>query len=92
MHGFFIFQQKYTKFAGLELIEKNKCLKNKTSEYKSRTKEKLGVQFDTPYYHPVQEKLYRAQFFMDNITNYLNLPENAKVLTWLVVRVVIPPI
>jgi hypothetical protein len=26
------------------------------------------------------------QFFMDNITNYLNLPENAKVLIWLVNR------
>jgi hypothetical protein len=39
MHGFFIFQQKYTKFAGLELIEKNKCLKNKT-KYKSRIKKR----------------------------------------------------
>jgi 2-polyprenyl-3-methyl-5-hydroxy-6-metoxy-1,4-benzoquinol methylase len=81
MHGFFIFQQ-YTKFAGLELIEKNKCLKNKTSEYKSRTTKRSLVQFFTPYYHILyKERNYtEAQFFMDNITNYLNLPENAKVL------------
>jgi SAM-dependent methyltransferase len=38
--------------------------------------------FDTPYYHILyKERNYtEAQFFMDNITNYLNLPENAKVL------------
>jgi hypothetical protein len=61
MHGFFIFQQKYTKFAGLELIEKNKCLKNKTSEYKSRTTKRAWFSswFDT--LHPVQRaKLYRS--------------------------------
>jgi hypothetical protein len=70
MHGFFIFQQKYTKFAGLELIEKNKCLKNKTSEYKSEQQEAwFSSWFDTPYYHILyKERNYtEAQFFMDNI-------------------------
>jgi hemerythrin len=70
MHGFFIFQQKYTKFAGLELIEKNKCLKNKTSEYKSRTTKRSLVQFLVryTYYHILyKERNYtEAQFFMDN--------------------------
>jgi SAM-dependent methyltransferase len=38
--------------------------------------------FDTPYYHILyKERNYsEAQLFMDNITNYLNLPEKAKVL------------
>ena len=38
--------------------------------------------FDTPYYHILyKDRNYgEAQVFMDNITHYLNLPENAKVL------------
>lgn len=38
--------------------------------------------FDTPYYHILyKERNYReAQVFMDNLTQYLNLPEKAKVL------------
>ncbi|MEO8253044.1 MAG: class I SAM-dependent methyltransferase [Flavobacterium sp.] len=38
--------------------------------------------FDTPYYHILyKERNYdEAQLFMDNITHYLNLPEEAKVL------------
>ncbi|WP_278035989.1 SAM-dependent methyltransferase [Flavobacterium nitratireducens] len=38
--------------------------------------------FDTPYYHILyKERDDRdAQHFMDNLTHYLNLPENAKVL------------
>jgi cyclopropane fatty-acyl-phospholipid synthase-like methyltransferase len=38
--------------------------------------------FDTSYYHILyKDRNYsEAQLFMDNITNYLNLPENAKVL------------
>ena len=38
--------------------------------------------FDTPYYHILyKERNYReAQLFMDNLTQYLNLPEKAKVL------------
>lgn len=38
--------------------------------------------FDTPYYHILyKDRNYReAQVFMDNLTHYLNLPENASVL------------
>jgi SAM-dependent methyltransferase len=38
--------------------------------------------FDSPYYHILyKERNYReAQVFMDNLTQYLNLPEKAKVL------------
>ena len=38
--------------------------------------------FDTPYYHILYKERndHEAQVFMDNITNYLNLPEKAKVL------------
>lgn len=38
--------------------------------------------FDTPYYHILyKDRNYReAQIFMDNLTQYLNLPEKAKVL------------
>lgn len=38
--------------------------------------------FDTPYYHILyKDRNYtEAQLFMDNITNYLNLPEGAKIL------------
>ncbi|RZJ28983.1 MAG: class I SAM-dependent methyltransferase [Flavobacterium sp.] len=38
--------------------------------------------FDTPYYHILyKDRDYaEAQQFMDNITGYLNLPENAKIL------------
>ena len=38
--------------------------------------------FDTPYYHILyKDRDYEeAQVFMDNLTNYLNLPEEAKIL------------
>lgn len=38
--------------------------------------------FDTPYYHILyKDRDYaEAQMFMDNITSYLNLPEEAKIL------------
>ncbi|MGK4568744.1 class I SAM-dependent methyltransferase [Flavobacterium sp. 3HN19-14] len=38
--------------------------------------------FDTPYYHILYKDRdhAEAQLFMDNITNYLNLPEDAKIL------------
>lgn len=38
--------------------------------------------FDTPYYHILyKDRDYsEAQVFMDNLTHYLNLPENAKIL------------
>jgi hypothetical protein len=72
MHGFFIFSKKYTKFAGLELIEKNKCLKNKKpANINQEQPEK--VQFLVRYYHHKERNYTEAQFFMDNITNYLNL-------------------
>ena len=38
--------------------------------------------FDTPYYHILYKDRdhAEAQLFLDNITHYLNLPENAQVL------------
>ncbi|MBE99026.1 class I SAM-dependent methyltransferase [Flavobacterium coralii] len=38
--------------------------------------------FDTPYYHILyKDRDYtEARLFMDNLTNYLNLPEDAKIL------------
>lgn len=38
--------------------------------------------FDTPYYHILYKDRdnEEAQLFMDNITNYLNLPDDAKIL------------
>ncbi len=38
--------------------------------------------FDTPFYHILyKDRDYQeAQHFMDNLTSYLNLPENAKIL------------
>lgn len=38
--------------------------------------------FDTPYYHTLYKERNdkEAQVFMDNLTHYLNLPEDAKVL------------
>lgn len=38
--------------------------------------------FDTPYYHILyKDRNYReAQIFMDNLTHYLNLPEDASIL------------
>ena len=42
----------------------------------------LASWFDTPFYHILyKDRDYEeAQLFMDNITNYLNLPEDAKIL------------
>ncbi len=38
--------------------------------------------FDTPYYHILYKDRdhAEAQHFMDNLTHYLNLPEDAKIL------------
>lgn len=38
--------------------------------------------FDTPYYHILYKDrdCSEAQLFMDNLTNYLNLPEDARIL------------
>lgn len=48
--------------------------KNKTQWYASW--------FDTPYYHILYKDRDHdeAQLFMDNLTNYLNLPEDGKIL------------
>jgi hypothetical protein len=90
MHGFFIFSKKYTKFAGLELIEKNKCLKNKKpANINQEQPRRFSSWFDTPYHHKERNNT-EAQFFMDNITTTSIFLKMLKVLTWLVVRVVIP--
>lgn len=49
-------------------------IKNKTQWYASW--------FDTPYYHILYKDRDHdeAQVFMDNLTNYLNLPEDGKIL------------
>lgn len=46
------------------------------------TKQWYASWFDTPYYHILyKDRDYtEAQGFMDNLTNYLNLPEQAKIL------------
>ena len=38
--------------------------------------------FDTPYYHILYKDRdhTEAQVFMDNLTNYLNIPEGGKIL------------
>ena len=48
----------------------------------SETKNWFTSWFDSPYYHILyKDRNYReAQIFMDNLTHYLNLPEDAKVL------------
>ncbi|MBU2928231.1 class I SAM-dependent methyltransferase [Winogradskyella psychrotolerans] len=46
------------------------------------TKQWYASWFDTPYYHILyKDRDYtEAQNFMDNLTNYLNLPEHGKIL------------
>ncbi|WP_179020362.1 class I SAM-dependent methyltransferase [Winogradskyella forsetii] len=46
------------------------------------TKQWYASWFDTPYYHILyKDRNYdEAQGFMDNLTNYLNLPEGGKIL------------
>lgn len=53
-----------------------------TSSQPQSTKNWFVSWFDTPYYHILyKDRDYsEAQLFMDNITNYLNLPEQAKIL------------
>ncbi|WP_375235332.1 class I SAM-dependent methyltransferase [Winogradskyella sp.] len=49
----------------------------------TKTKEKWYASwFDTPYYHTLYKDRNNteAQAFMDNLTNYLNLPESGKIL------------
>ena len=53
-----------------------------THNQQPTTKNWYASWFDSPYYHILyKDRDYEeAQLFMDNITNYLNLPENAKIL------------
>ncbi|KIX20005.1 methyltransferase [Flavobacterium sp. 316] len=53
-----------------------------TENIKSTPKKWYASWFDTPYYHILyKDRDYNeAQHFMDNLTGYLNLPENAKIL------------
>jgi len=53
-----------------------------TDNQQPTTKNWYASWFDSPYYHILyKDRDYEeAQLFMDNITNYLNLPENAKIL------------
>jgi SAM-dependent methyltransferase len=55
---------------------------NQQSQIKDQKPNWFASWFDTPYYHILyKDRNYReAQIFMDNLTHYLNLPENAKVL------------
>jgi SAM-dependent methyltransferase len=48
----------------------------------SSTKKWYASWFDTPYYHILYKERdnQEAEFFIDNITNYLNLPDDVKVL------------
>jgi SAM-dependent methyltransferase len=56
--------------------------KPSTNDPKPTTKNWFASWFDTPYYHILyKDRNYReAQIFMDNLTNYLNLPEKANIL------------
>ena len=53
-----------------------------TNNQQTKTENWFVSWFDTPYYHILyKDRDYsEAQLFMDNITNYLNLPEQAKIL------------
>jgi len=56
--------------------------KPSSHEPKTISKKWYASWFDTPYYHILyKDRDYEeAQFFMDTLTNYLNLPEEAKIL------------
>ncbi len=57
-------------------------LKPTTETPNSATNNWFASWFDTPYYHILYKDRdhTEGQLFMDNITGYLNLPENAKIL------------
>lgn len=69
--------QKYTKFARL-IGAKRIMTENNTKS----TQNWYASWFDTPYYHILYKDRdnTEAQHFMDNLTNYLNLPENGSIL------------
>src|SRR6478736_3856513 len=57
---------------------------NKPSNTNNQTKNQnwFASWFDTPYYHILYKDRdeEEAEFFMDNLVHYLNLPEEAKIL------------
>ncbi len=57
-------------------------ISNQHSQINNQQSSWFASWFDTPYYHILyKDRNYReAQIFMDNLTHYLNLPDNAKVL------------
>ncbi len=57
-------------------------LKPNTQKQTPKTQTWCNSWFDSPYYHILyKERNYReAQLFMDNLTHYLNMPEDSKVL------------
>ncbi len=57
-------------------------ISNQHSQINNQESSWFASWFDTSYYHILyKDRNYReAQVFMDNLTHYLNLPENAKVL------------
>ena len=60
----------------------SESLKPNTQNLKPKPKNWFASWFDTKYYHILyKDRNYlEAQVFMDNLTNYLNLPDEAKVL------------
>ncbi len=57
-------------------------IKPQSNDINSKPEKWYASWFDSPYYHILyKDRDYEeAQLFMDNITQYLNLPEDAKVL------------
>lgn len=57
-------------------------IENQSSKISNPKSNWFASWFDTPYYHILyKDRNYReAQVFMDNLTHYLNLPEQARVL------------
>ncbi|OYU80005.1 MAG: SAM-dependent methyltransferase [Flavobacterium sp. BFFFF1] len=55
---------------------------NQPSENTNKAENWFASWFDTPYYHILYKDRdnEEARLFMDNITNYLNLPDDAKIL------------
>ncbi|MGG7034749.1 MAG: class I SAM-dependent methyltransferase [Flavobacterium sp.] len=56
--------------------------KPSTTNQKPQTENWFASWFDTPYYHILYKDRdeEEAEFFMDNLVHYLNLPEDAKIL------------
>lgn len=66
-----------------QILGKNKLiLRVHSMNMQKENKNWFASWFDTPYYHILyKDRDYEeAQLFMDNITQYLNLPDDAKIL------------